>query len=124
MRLSDYKDEEAITLWAKLIDPFVTILADKDIAKSVRARKPMLVKAKEIAEKYPKEALKVLTTIDPTPVDGANLILRLLDLLQDIETNPMAKSFFASVAEDAKQLTPSGSAMGNIEGNPDTSSDM
>lgn len=123
-KLTDYKDEEAIELWADLLDPFVEIVGDKEIAGLLRSGKPKLEIAKEVLKRYKKEAAQILLRIDPTPIDGLNIVARLVDLLNEIGTNPTVKAFFASQAEAQKSRKFSGSAMANTDENPDTSSNM
>ena len=38
-KLSDYKGDEAIELWADLLEPMTEILGDKDIAKILQDNK-------------------------------------------------------------------------------------
>ena len=114
-KLSDYKGEEAIDLWADLLDPIVDIVGDPEINKMLKARKPMLVTAKEVIKRYKKEAIQILERIDPTPVNGFNLLIRLVSVMKEVGDDPTFQSFFESAAEtDVK--TPSGFAMANTEG--------
>ena len=123
-RLSDYKGEEAIELWANLLDPFVAIVGDKKIAGIIRSKKPPLEIARQVLKQYKKEAEQILLTIDDTPLDGFNIVVRLVDLFNEIATNDTMTRFFASQAEDKKRRKSSGSAMANIEETPTTSSNM
>ena len=114
-KLSDYTGEEAIELWADLLDPIVEIVGDPDIANMLRAQKPYLLIAKEVIKHYKKQAVLILERIDPTPVDALNLLFRVVDVMKEIGDNPEYKHFFDSVAENDGG-TPSGSAMASTEG--------
>ena len=123
-RLSDYKGEEAIELWADLLDPFVAIVGDKKIAGIIRAKKPPLEISREVLKRYKKEAEQILLTIDDTPLDGFNIIVRLIDIFNEILTNETMKRFFESQAEAKKRRKSSSSATASTEESPSTSSDM
>jgi hypothetical protein len=125
-KLSDFKGEEALLLWADLLDGFTEICADKDVADALRAKKPVLVTAKLILERKPKEACNILLRIDNTPIDGLNLITRLAGLITEMVNDPTLSSFFGSLAEVKKGSVPIGSATVNTEEseNLNTSSDM
>ena len=113
-KLSDYKDEEAIELWADLLEPIGEILGDEEIAEVVRAKKSKMIIAKTILKSHPKETESVLLRIDPEPLNGVNIILRLMEIITDIGKNEELKSFFG-YAEQEKEETSSGSVMENTE---------
>ena len=110
-KLSDYQGDEAIELWANLLDPLSEIFTDEKIRKIVQSGKPTISIAKEILKLHKKEAVEILTTIDPEPIDGLNIVLRLVNLLAEIGQSEEIKSFFG-YAEQAKTDTESsGSVM-------------
>jgi len=123
-KLSDYKGEAAIELWADLLDPFVAIVGDKEIIGIIRSGKPKLELAKEILKKYKKETEQILLTVDDTPLDGFNIMVRLIDILTEFLENKTLMSFFESQAEAKKGRKSSGSATANTGETPSTSSDM
>lgn len=100
-KLSDYTGDEAIELWADLIDPIAIVLSDKKIAVTIKSGKPKMQIAKEILKDHKKEATEILLRIDPSPIDGLNIVLRLINLLTEIGENEDIKSFFG-FAEQAK----------------------
>ena len=122
-RLSDYKGKEAMELWADLLEPAIKVFGDKEIATALR-RKAMLPSAKMMVERYPDEVISMMLRIDDTPIDGLNIILRLVTILAEVGSNPTVKSFFPSLAEEEKEETPFGSAMESTEETPNISSDM
>lgn len=94
-KLGDYKDEEAIDLWARLIEPISTIMSDKEVEKIFKNPDISIAqKAAGILTGHTKEVQKILLTIDDTPIDGINLVIRLIDILKEIEENEDLKVFF------------------------------
>lgn len=101
-KLSDYQGDAAIELWADLLDPFTAILSDKDLLNAIQSGKPRMLIAKDILKSHPKEAVEILQRIDPEPVDGLNIVTRLVWLFAEIGQNETIKSFFG-YAEQAKE---------------------
>lgn len=113
--LSDYKNDEAIELWADLLDPLSEILTDEKIRTVVQSNKNRLEIAKTILKEHPQETNDILLRIDPTPIDGLNIVLRLVSVITDIGKNEEIKGFFG-YAEQAKKADGSGgSAMESTE---------
>lgn len=121
-KLSDYTGTEAVELWADLLEPMTKIIGDSDIANKLRAKLPPILIAKEILKKNPNEAVEVMERIDNTPVDGFNILARLVSLLSEFMSNPATKDFFTSVAVTGE--TSFGSATENTEETQNTSSNM
>jgi C-terminal processing protease CtpA/Prc len=114
-KLTDYKGDAAIELWADLLDPLSEILTDDSIRKVVQSGKSKMDIAKEVLKKHKKNATKILLRIDDTPIDGLNIILRLIDLIADIGQNEEIKGFFGYAEQDQKDKESSGSPTENIE---------
>lgn len=117
--LSDYKDEEAIDLWVDLMDPVKSILMDKKVQGVIHSNVPPMVIAQKILKGHKKEAIEILERIDNTPVDGLNILVRLIDILVEIGNNEDIKSFLVFAGQANKQSKPSGLPTGNIEDNAD-----
>lgn len=115
-KLSDYKDEEAIELWADLLSPMTTILGDSKIAETVKAGKPPFLIAKEILKTHKKEAVEIMLRIDPTPIDGLNIITRLVNIVLEILNSEDLKGFFASAGQERTESESSGLRMVSTEG--------
>lgn len=115
-KLSDYHGDEAIELWADMLDPLSKILEDDKIKNIVRSGKPKLLIAKEILKKHKKEALEIMLRIDPTPIDGLNVVLRLVNILTDIGSNEEIKGFFGYAEQEKTGKGSSGSVTESIEG--------
>lgn len=99
-KLSDYKGDEAIELWADLIEPIAKILADKTIADTYKSGKPKILLAKEILKTHKKEAADILLRIDPAPLNGLNIIMRLIEVLLEIEGSEELRGFFGTAGKE------------------------
>lgn len=111
-RLSDYTDEEAIDLWADLLDPITVIIKDPNL-QDLRQKAPIEM-AKEIIKLHKSEVTEILLRIDPTPITGLNLIVRVVDVIMEIEESSEIMSFFDS-SEPSEQQKPFGSATANTQ---------
>lgn len=114
-RLSDYKNEEAIELWANLLDPIIHIFQDKEMQAAIKNGKSPLEKAKTVLLTHKSDAVAIILAIDPTPITGLNLVVRLVDVLMEIENSEEFGSFFGSPHPGMKEEESSGSAMENTE---------
>lgn len=114
-KLSDYKGNEAIELWADLLDPLTMILTDDKIRKVVSGGKSKIEIAKEILKSHKDEAVEIMLRIDPEPLDGLNIILRLVALLADIGQNEEIKGFFGYAEQAQTESASSGSVTENTE---------
>lgn len=114
-KLSDYKGDEAIELWADLLEPLTKILGDNEIRKVVTSGKSKIEIAKVILKTHKDEAVEIMTRIDPEPIDGLNIIVRLVELLADIGQSEEVKSFFGFAEEVKTDSVSFGSATENTE---------
>ena len=115
-KLSDYSGDEAIELWADLLEPLNGILGDEKVREVVTSGKSRLIIAKEILKTHKKEATEILLRVDPEPINGLNIILRLIALLADIGQNDEIKSFFGyAVQTQATEEESSGFATESTE---------
>lgn len=114
-KLSDYQGEEAIDLWADLFEPLSDILTDKNVASMVKRGDNKILIAKEILKSHKKSAEAIMIRIDPTPLNGLNIVLRLIELLKEIGSNEDIKSFFGYAEQAKMENESSGSPMENTE---------
>lgn len=114
-KLSDFQGEEAVDLWADLLDPISEILTDKEVASLANSNKPPIVIAKSILKNHKAEAEEILLRIDPAPLNGLNIIVRLVAILAEIGASDELKSFFGYSVQAKTDNESSGSAMVNIE---------
>lgn len=116
-KLSDYKDEEAIDLWADLLEPMLKIFKNPDVLKVIKLKKSPMEIARTILKDCKKEATEILLRIDPEPLNGLNIVLRLMNVLTEIGQSEEFAPFF-DFAEQAKTTNVSSiSATENTEDN-------
>ena len=114
MKISEYKNEEALDLLADIIEPAGEILSDESIKKAYNGKIDLkLVSA--IVKAHKKEVLKILARLDNTPVSEYEcniftLPFKLLEILSDKELI----NFFNLQAQRAAGAA-SESAMANTE---------
>lgn len=93
--LSDYKGEEAIELWADLLEPVNTIMGDEEVVKIIKSnKKSPMQKASAILKSHRKEAEDILLRIDPSPLNGLNIVIRLVSIIVELGKNDDIRDFF------------------------------
>ena len=112
-RLSDYKGEEAIDLWADLIEEFYEIMKDEKLSEY--AKESRIKFANMILKRHKKEAANILLRIDDTPLNGLNILTRLVDVVTEISESPELMAFFGAQGQNEEQES-SGSATENTKG--------
>ena len=100
MKLSEYKNEQAIEMLGKLIDPISTVLADTKVKNAYQAG-TQLAFVKVLLTEHPHEIVEILAILDNTPVDQYEVSLttlpkKVLEILNDEEL----KDFFASQVQN------------------------
>lgn len=121
-RLSDHKGEEAFDLWVDVLDLITEMFDDPEIIKDIqqaqneKTNKAKILIAKSILKRHKSEAIKIMLRIDPTPLDGMNIVTRLATIIMELGENEEIRSFFASAAQVKMEEIPSGSPTGNTEG--------
>lgn len=114
-KLSDYQGEEAIELWGDLLEPLTEIMGDPKIAQVVKSGQPKMMIVKTILLEHKKEAEKILLRIDPEPLDGLNLVVRLFSVLVEIGNREDVRGFFGFAAQEKTQQESTGSVTVNTE---------
>lgn len=114
-RLSDYQGNEAIELWMDLIDSMAAILSDDEVIKTLQSGKPPIQMAKEVLKSHKEDVTDILLRIDPEPINGLNIVLRLISLISEIKQSEEGKSFFEFAEQGKKDKGSSGSAMVNTK---------
>ena len=117
MKLSDYKDDEALDLLVELIDPAAEIFSDVQIANILRNKQPAIKAVKLAIKNHKKAVMKILATLDGVDVKDYHcnvltLPVALLNILNDKEL----MDFFAFQGQ-TEGATNSGSVMENTEEN-------
>lgn len=112
-RLSDYKGDEAIELYADLLEPMSAIFTDDEIRELRKNKNVTTLKIATVAlRNHPKEIEAILLRIDPEPINGASIIKRLFVLLADIGTVEGLESFFPSAGQVNTASETSGESIG------------
>ena len=116
MKLSDYKGEQAIDVLVELMEPATAIMADKEIARLVQSKVPVIKIVKAAIKNHKKEVIEILAVLDgedpekyAEKVTLFTLPVKLLEVLND----PMMQSLFTSQGQMTEVL--STSAMENTE---------
>lgn len=92
MKLSEFKDEEALEILEKILDPVSVIMTDMRFVSLVRTNKPKIIIAKEIVKDHKKEVVEILAAVNgETPETYHFTLISLLkdavDLLDDPDLN-------------------------------------
>lgn len=112
MKLSDYKNEEAIEVLADLLEPASKIMADKDISAAFKAQKPALIIAKTALQKQKQAVIDFVSYLHrQKPGEYEFTIISLIGDLLDILNDPEMSQVFPS----ADTVEPSGSPTANTK---------
>ena len=114
-RLSDYQGEEAIELWGDLLIPIVDIVGDPDIGNMLRSKTPVIKTAQAMIKSYSKQVCQILLRIDPTPINGVNILTRLVGILTEMMQDETIQDFLLSHAGAEKEETSTGPATETTE---------
>lgn len=91
MKISEYKNEDALDLLCDIAEPVALILADEQMQKAIKSGKATNIEAVKIAIKNHKSSvIEVLARLDGIDIKDANytapsIIAKLLDILNDKE---------------------------------------
>ena len=115
MKLSDYKDEEALDLLVELIEPAADIFSDKEIAELIRNNGKPMAAVKLAIKNHKKSVIQILATLEGVPVEEYHcniftLPIALLNLLNDKDL----MNFFSSQGQ-MTDVNSSGSATETTE---------
>jgi hypothetical protein len=96
MKLSDYKNEDAVEVIADIIEPLSVIFTDEEI-KNEKNRMKAIAKA---LKKYKKEVIQILARIDGVSVDkyecnALTLPIKVLEVMNEKEVQGFLESLGA-----------------------------
>ena len=116
MKLSDYKNEEAIDVLADVMGPVVIIANDLEFQKRWNSGKPIVYALQYALKNYKKEVVQLVATLhreDPETYEFTipTLLTDLIELIND----PLIQAVFPVQGQNIGSES-SGSAMGNIVG--------
>lgn len=117
MKLTDYKNEDALDLLADILDPFSEILADPEIIKMFKDKDATRIKAVQyLLKEHKKPILQIMARLDGVPVEQYEINLldipkKLLEILNDKELigffrsqgQTMASGSFGSAMENTTE---------------------
>lgn len=115
MKLSEYKNEDALDLLADLLEPTAKIFSDKELAEVVRNKGNKITACKVALKNNKKSILEILARLENVPVDKyecniATVISKLLEIIND----EVLADFFTSQSQQMVE-TSSGKATANTE---------
>lgn len=89
-KISDFKNEEALDLLVRIIDPAVALMQDQEAVAKLYKKGTQLEGVKDLIGKHKKEVIELLAAIEGVPADeyefNALMIpIRLLEILNDKE---------------------------------------
>lgn len=112
--LADYKNEDAIELWANILEPLMAILQDDEILDDLKNNRAIFQLARTTLKNRKKEAVEIVLAIDPTEITGLNLIPRIVEVFTEIRTSEEFAGFFGSAKPGTTAKESSGAAMASI----------
>lgn len=106
MRLSDYKNEDAIEVLADMMEPIATIMSQPEVEEAFKSGKPMIVTAKAILKSNSRAVLEMIAALhrkQPEEMDVTipSLLKDLLDILND----PDIVSLFTSTDIETSSIS-------------------
>ena len=112
MKISDFKNEEALDLLADILEPASEIIADEEVKKAYKNKENKLTLAKIIIKNHKSAIIEILARLDGKAVEEYTcnvftLPIKLIEILNDEEL----VSFFNSSVE-AEENNVSTDAMG------------
>lgn len=92
--ISSYEGDEAIELFADILEPVSKIMTNPATVAGIKESKNAMGIASAVLINNKPEVKQVLLRIDPTPINGLNLIVRTIGVLKEIMNNDELKDFF------------------------------
>lgn len=88
MKLSEIKGEKAIEVFADLLEPVGSILADKEVSDMIRNDASKVEIIQKMLKKHSKDVIKMMAIIDDVPVEEyeinfVTLPSKLIELFND-----------------------------------------
>ena len=105
MKLSEYKDDEALDVLADLIEPTAFILADKDMRDSLRKCSNEAQQASIVIKTHKNEVMRILAAINGVPADEyhCNLLTlprQVMEIMNDEDLMDFFKSWGQTEGEN------------------------
>lgn len=107
-------NEDALDLFADLLEPVAEILADEELVKTIRSDGKLVTAVKLAIKRHKREVVEILARLeDKAPEEYEVNLLALPVKLLNLLGRPEIKELFISQGQ-SDDAAPSGSATGNI----------
>lgn len=115
MRLSDYKNEEAIDVLADMIEPAAMIMTDPKVADMFNSGKPRILLVKYALKEHKKNVIELVAALHrQKPKELKFTMISLVKDLLDVMNDPELQSVFTLQGQNSESMS-SGSAMESTE---------
>ena len=101
MRLSEFKNEEALDVLADILEPAALIVADDEVKRLYNSGQPKLKLAAYIIKNHKKSVIEIMARLDGQ--DPATYSITLISLplkIVEILNDPQIVEFFTSQAQE------------------------
>lgn len=114
MKLSEYKNEDALELLGDILEPLSDIMNDEDFKILIKTEKNKMKVVQYLLQKKGKSIIQILARLDGVPVEQYNKnIVQMANDLLDIVNDKELTDFFDLQSQSL--IIPSGSATENTE---------
>ena len=97
MKLSDYKNEEALDVLADILEPASAIIADEKVREIFNSDAPKVKLAAYVVKHYKKEIIQILARLDGmTPETYHFTLLQLPGKVLELVNDPELQNLFMS----------------------------
>ena len=118
LRISDFKDGDAIELLADLIEPTANILSDKDIRNAIGAKINKLTMAKMILKSHKDDVMEILARLNGCD-DVSDYHCNIVSVLADLMVILNDKELMDFFAEQQAQMNTGGAPLSAVENTED-----
>lgn len=112
-KISDYKGDSAIDLYAEILEPIGEILQDKEISQALSNKKSIMQIVGIAFRKYKEAVKKIVLSVDDTEIDGKNIFSRFTTIFIDVLNDKDFIDFF----KQAEQVRTDGGSFGFVTEN-------
>ncbi len=114
MKLSEYKNEDALELLGDILEPLSDIMNDDEFKALIKGETNKMKLVQYLLQKKGKSIIQILARLDGVPVEQYNKnIVQMANDLLDLVNDKELTDFFASQSQSL--IIPSGSATENTE---------
>ena len=114
-KISDYKGDSAIDLYAEILEPIGEIIEDKEVTKAMQEGKSMICIAGIAFRKHKEAVKKFILAVDGTELDGINVFPRFMINFVEVLNNKDFIDFFKQAEQMKTDSEFSGFAMANTK---------